>query len=276
MPYLRFSRDEHGYENTYVLHTYRRGDRSQRRLLYWFRTPPNVKVGRLPLNEDAIRAVEENNPDLAFDWSKILKVKPARGTATRGKQTSSVTARKKRGQSSGRKQEAARRDRIPAPCPTGKAQDSISSGNGEGLRVSEVPSAAPVSVEPDSSAPERAGEESEGVSSEAMFLEEDLRSDSDGGDVEGLAGVELHGEHPVVTLMGDETLARMRATYAEIQVRIAEKFNEPSEGQEIRVRSEGLNPDRWKTVEQAVRGIETFKVEADAIRARAGRTANEQ
>ncbi|MCE2539551.1 MAG: hypothetical protein J4G16_03980 [Acidobacteria bacterium] len=74
MPYLRFSRDDRGYEHTYVLHGLRSGSRP--RLLYWFRTPPNVNVGRLPLDEDAIRAIEDSNAELTFDWAKMLRVKP--------------------------------------------------------------------------------------------------------------------------------------------------------------------------------------------------------
>jgi hypothetical protein len=32
-----------------------------------------VKVGRAALDEDAIRMIEENNPDIDFDWTRILK-----------------------------------------------------------------------------------------------------------------------------------------------------------------------------------------------------------
>lgn len=73
LPYLRFSRDKHGYENTYVVHTGRQRGRSRSRVLYWFRTPPGVRVGRSALDEDAIRLIEANNPDLEFDWTSILK-----------------------------------------------------------------------------------------------------------------------------------------------------------------------------------------------------------
>ena len=76
MPFLRFSRDQRGYESTYLCHTFRRGGKQEFRVLYWFRTPPNVKVGRLALDPVAIRAIEESNPDLRFDWGKILEVKP--------------------------------------------------------------------------------------------------------------------------------------------------------------------------------------------------------
>ncbi|MEE2637259.1 MAG: hypothetical protein VYE68_08525 [Acidobacteriota bacterium] len=76
MPFLRFSRDKRGYESTYLCHTYRRDGKAELRVLYWFRTPPNVEFGRLALDPDAIRAIEASNPGLAFDWDEILKAKP--------------------------------------------------------------------------------------------------------------------------------------------------------------------------------------------------------
>ena len=59
------------------MHTYRRRGAQQSRILYWFRTPPNVKVGRAALDEDAIRAIEQGNPNLSFDWDRMLKERPA-------------------------------------------------------------------------------------------------------------------------------------------------------------------------------------------------------
>ena len=44
-------------------------------MLYLFRTPPNIQVGRHPLDAEAIRAVEEHNPTVTFDWRKMLRVK---------------------------------------------------------------------------------------------------------------------------------------------------------------------------------------------------------
>ena len=64
MPFLRFTRDKRGYETTSLVHAVRHGGRSRQRILYWFRTPPGVKVGRPALDEDAIRWIEEHNPDL--------------------------------------------------------------------------------------------------------------------------------------------------------------------------------------------------------------------
>ena len=55
------------------MHAEKRRGRARSRILYWFRTPPGVKVGRAALDEDAIRMIEEHNPDIDFDWTQILK-----------------------------------------------------------------------------------------------------------------------------------------------------------------------------------------------------------
>jgi hypothetical protein len=52
--------------------TGRRG-KGRSRILYWFRSPPGVRVGRGPLDEEAIRLLEAGNPELEFDWTRILK-----------------------------------------------------------------------------------------------------------------------------------------------------------------------------------------------------------
>jgi len=70
VPFLRLTRDRRGFENTFLLHADRPGDRP--RLLYWYRTAPGVLLGRSPLDEDAIRTIEEQHPDIDFDWPAIL------------------------------------------------------------------------------------------------------------------------------------------------------------------------------------------------------------
>ena len=72
MPFLRFSRDKRGYEHIYLIQPVsgRRG-KSRPRILYWFRTPPNVKVGREMFDDQIVRALEAQNPDVAFDWTTL-------------------------------------------------------------------------------------------------------------------------------------------------------------------------------------------------------------
>ena len=70
MPFLRLTRDRRGFENTYLMHADRPGDRP--RILYWYRTAPGIVQGRAPLDEDAIRTIEDQHPDIEFDWPAIL------------------------------------------------------------------------------------------------------------------------------------------------------------------------------------------------------------
>jgi len=72
MAFLRFTRDKRGYEHFYLLQPSHRG-KSPPRVLYWFRTPPNVKVGREPFDERVRHELEAQNPDVTFDWRKILE-----------------------------------------------------------------------------------------------------------------------------------------------------------------------------------------------------------
>jgi len=74
VPYLKFSRDKRGYEHFSIVEpgVARRGRPPRPRLLFWFRTPPQVKVGRLPFTEDVRRAIEAQNPGVRFDWPRLL------------------------------------------------------------------------------------------------------------------------------------------------------------------------------------------------------------
>jgi len=72
--FVRVSRDKRGYEHIYLIDaTARRGKASRPRVLYWFRTPPGVMVGREPFDESVRRALEAQYPDVTFDWEKLRK-----------------------------------------------------------------------------------------------------------------------------------------------------------------------------------------------------------
>lgn len=72
MPFLRVVRDRRGYETTYLMHWYREGTRQRSRILYVFRTPGGVRVGREPLEPDVLRDIESLFPAIAFDWKAVL------------------------------------------------------------------------------------------------------------------------------------------------------------------------------------------------------------
>ncbi|HYM22702.1 MAG TPA: hypothetical protein VEU08_05830 [Vicinamibacterales bacterium] len=71
MPFLRFSRDKRGYELFTLVQADQRGGPSRARVLYAFRTPPNVRVGRTPFDEDTRRALEQAYPGVGFNWRQI-------------------------------------------------------------------------------------------------------------------------------------------------------------------------------------------------------------
>jgi hypothetical protein len=85
--FLRFSRDRRGYENTFLLHAATsRGEKDRPRLLYWFRTPPHLKVGRTPFDEDAMRLLEDQYPAVEFDWSRLLETPTPSSTEGSGRE----------------------------------------------------------------------------------------------------------------------------------------------------------------------------------------------
>ena len=97
MPFLRFSRDKRGYANTYLCHTFRENGIVRMRVLYWFRTPPDIAVGRPALDDGAIRDIEASNPGLTFDWEEILKAKPPAAPPDRGGQERRERRSRRRG-----------------------------------------------------------------------------------------------------------------------------------------------------------------------------------
>jgi hypothetical protein len=68
---LRFSRDRRGYEHFYLVEPDRQG-KGQERILYWFRSPPGVRVGRVPFDDELKRMIEAQNSGLSFDWPRLL------------------------------------------------------------------------------------------------------------------------------------------------------------------------------------------------------------
>lgn len=238
MPYLRFFRDERGYEHTYLLHGLGTGSRP--RLLYWFRTPPNVSIGRLPLDEDAIRAIEDANTDLTFDWAKMLRVKPRPAPARAG--DTAGRRRSRGGSRRGTPAEATRPDAVDEPreAPSVEERTAAAHASEHERREFAVSSAA-------------AGE-----AAAAADAPREAAAASGGG-------------HPVAALVGDDGLARLRAQYAELRVRVAESRAEPLVREQVAARVEALNPDGWRAGEEAVLGIERFEAAASAIKAELGR-----
>lgn len=72
MPFLRLTRDRRGHEHTFLMH---QDPGRKPRVIYWYRTAPAIAMGRPPLDEEAIRTIEEQHPEIEFDWPAILALR---------------------------------------------------------------------------------------------------------------------------------------------------------------------------------------------------------
>ena len=142
MPFLRLTRDRRGFENTFLMHADRPGDRP--RLLYWYRTAPGIALGRSPLDEDAIRTIEDQHPDIDFDWPAIL----ALAEVMTPEDEAPARSQQQQQQRQGRRQRG--RDQRP---PQSRSQESesaeeVSSPGGPALPVDEPSAVARVEAAP--------------------------------------------------------------------------------------------------------------------------------
>jgi hypothetical protein len=82
------------------LHPVRNQGRTETVVLYWFRTPPYIKVGRTALDAETRQQLEELYPDITFDWNRILREPPQplpeREAVRRKEQRDAREARRKR------------------------------------------------------------------------------------------------------------------------------------------------------------------------------------
>jgi hypothetical protein len=53
------------------MHLYREGHRQRSRILYVFRSPGSVRVGRAALEPEVLREIEARYPDIVFDWKDV-------------------------------------------------------------------------------------------------------------------------------------------------------------------------------------------------------------
>ena len=242
MPFLRFSRDKRGYESTYLCHTFRRGGKPELRVLYWFRTPPDVKVGRLALDPVAIRAIEESNPDLKFDWAKILKVKPPPPPSEYGREGREWRRR-------GREKDPASR---PAATPSTSASEQ---GAAPAPEVSVDVQAEPADPDLGVEAP---------VPAIAAWDDPAQNDEPDGPS-------ERRTSHVVLGLTDEQGLARLRARHAEIQARISDRVRDPAKLEALRAQAALLDPDAWRTVDEARERLASLDEATVAIRKVLGR-----
>lgn len=213
MPFLRLTRDRRGFENTFLLHADHPGAKA--RLLYWYRTAPGIVLGRPALDEDAIRTIEENHPDIEFDWPAILALSEVMTPEEEAPvvKVQSASARKLSASARRNKRELRRDDRA-----------EVSIGPVEQSEEPAEPMSEPDRLEP--LEPVELLERAEPVAPQRSGLVDELA--------------------------GREVARALRARYAEIKSKIDQI--EGDRGAWL-ARAEAINPDAWHTPEAVLQGV---------------------
>ena len=243
--------------------TGRRRGRPRSRILYWFRTPPDVRIGRAALDEDAIRLIEEHNPDVEFDWTRILK-----------------------GQDAPIESKPLPPDRRGKPRPREFPP-----------RPQPAPAAVEPSVEP-AAAPEQPADTFPDAREETLERREELieRRDEPFQQDESIQPIddrvdqaaidELLSDAPpgpgpgeavaappssAMVRLGSEGLSRLRARHSEVMARISETVTDPVRRDELKSQADRLNPDTWVTDAEVSAGLESYETVFESLRTVIGR-----
>jgi hypothetical protein len=234
--FVRVTRDQRGYENTFLLHSPRPGERP--RVLYWYRSAPGVRVGRPALDETAIRIIEEQYPDVDFDWPQLLE------------QASTIIPDVER-RPERRRRPTRARELAPAD-QTGARSDATIEAEEE--------------VEPEADARADAG-----LGPEEEFAPEPVAAQTPPKEPAMTTTTPLRPApververwiNPLLAqLVGRDIARRLQARYSEIILRINEGSSDDATRSAWLARAEQIDPDRWTTPEAILHGIE----HADAL-----------
>jgi len=180
-----------------------------------------VRVGRAAIDEEAIRLIEEHNPDVHFDWTRILKFPPQLEVS---RATPVPAARPE--------QPASARPRAPVRAPE---------------RPPAPPQAAQALEEPSAPSPAPADPVSESAVLAAFEAEDEPPP------------AEAPRPSVAEARLGSEGLLRLRARYAEIMARISERQLDDSAREELKALAERLNPDAWVTEDEVRAGLDSYE-----------------
>lgn len=192
-------------------------------------------MGRSALDEAAIRCIEETNPEVEFDWAKILKGQGA------PEPVPMPVLPPRRAEPERRASRRPIESRPPAAVALAVAAPPMPPSP---LRR-ELP---PPRQEPAFSAPACPEPAADPVDAEAAFLRDDTPITA------------AYGR------LGAEGLLRLRARYSEMLARITERVPEPERREELKAEAERLNPDTWVTDAEVTAGLEAYEAVLESLR----------
>lgn len=229
------------------MHPVRRDGRTEPRVLYWFRTPPYVKVGRAAIDPEAMRRLESEYPDISFDWDKILREPP--------QQMPEALAARRREHREAR--EARRRRKRPdEPVMSEDAGTSAPTERGRPGTATSRPEA------PADDLPE---------------IPEEPMADTPEWDEppEAPAPVPPHAHAPAIEtwpaseLLGVDGAARLLNRFVVLMQRI-ERQPDGDARERLRAEARALDPQAWGDAEAVRAALETYEARYETLRAQVG------
>jgi hypothetical protein len=215
-----------------------------------------VRVGRAAIDEDAIRLLEQHNPDVQFDWTHILKPTPPTPAVESAPERSFEPAQ-------GRTQRRIERRAFPrvpeSPAPMTHASPEAPVARG----AITLPAAVPVAA--DEAKPGMLTDTIDDATAAAEA--EDVLDDMEEAPVELAAEERTSAAYQ---RLGSEALARLRARYAEVMARITDRPIDDAAKEELKLRAERLNPDGWVTADEVERALEQYESVFEGLRALVG------
>jgi len=199
-----------------------------------------VRVGRAAIDEDAIHLLEQSNPDVQFDWTRILKQPASPEPQPQARE------QKRTPPPHQRQQPAHTPVQPPSPDPMPPVVSPPVAEMESPHAIDDVERDAVIAVE-------------EQLAIEAADRPEVEPVHQD--DVPATAA----GAH-----LGTEGLSRLRARYAEVLARISDRPLEEPVREELKARAERLNPDAWVTDDEVRQGLEQYEAVFESLRAVVG------
>lgn len=250
MPFVRYARDRRGYETLYVMHAFDAPEgstsnaRSPRpRVLYACRTVPYAKVGRMSIDESVQRRIETAYPNLTFDWPRLLK--EAAQSAPRPERPDAKQERKGRGRKKEPRTEP--RTQVQSVQEVPEVQDLPKVRQGEDIR--EIPEPLePVTELIEWSAAEPADP-----------VEPENPGTPEVPEVLTVPPLTLDPSWPAVDVGGTERTLILRGRFIEIASRILSRVSDPAEQRRLFREAERLNPETWRTAEEARDAMAAFE-----------------
>jgi hypothetical protein len=259
VPFLRFSKDRRGYESTFLLHAHRAGERDAPVLLYWFRSPPHVKMGRAALDEETVRVLEDTHPAVDFDWPRILATRPQPSEPP--PDSIRLPRARRRGETRGEERGGSRPSRqappvreVPPPMPSGSR---LADEPSEAVVTEAVPAAEPVNVAaPEANVFEVVEPQAPVRRFTRIFDAPAASSPEPGQPIESPVEVgRLSEVSASERALGSEQLERLRGRYAAFMARISRRITDPALVERLRGIAERANPDGWVTDDEVKAGV---------------------